>query len=402
MGRHGNGTQFALVIALSGVFAFGPVLGGTTGSLAQDAPTQPTNLATPTAQASPSAPNSQPASAPGATTGTPGRGSTDIAQFTAGILASMNGGPRIWQSPDAVIPDFNAVNDAIAKATDADLRVAIWGAADAGVNAEDVATSLGQNLGGTIIAISPSSVGVYSANLPDKAVDQAMAGVASQLAGEQDPAVIITKVTEALAGGMATSSIGLMVPALVGLAILIVGGGAWFLLGRDRQRADQTSPRDTNASWGVRLNRLLVGRKADTGDDEADEVDVDALDDDYVVDQPVRRIAAEVIDIESDVPRPEEISRSAVGVQTTASSYGKVAARTQLDQIAQRIVVLSNQVVRTQDVSLMNAFEQVAAAYTDAKADLEHADRPVDVINLNDRLRSLSDQIAVLERRIEP
>lgn len=410
MGRPFKETRFALVSALAGVCAFGPLVAGSTGSLAQDRAAMPTT-APPIERVESTMPKPGVSPAPA----TPdvsgeqaGHRGTDIAQFTAGILASMNGGPRVWQSPDAVIPDFNAVNDAIAKASDLDVRVAIWGQADANVNAEDVAASLGQNLGGTVIAISPSSVGVYAASLPDEQIDAAMAGVANQIAGEQDPAAIITQVTAALTGGStAASSTGLLVPALVGLGILILGGGAWFLMGRGRGHAGQDSDgldaEEAPASWGVRLNRFLAGRTAEPGTGEdADSAEADPIAEDYVADQPVRRIAAEVIDIESDVPRPEEVRRSAVGAQTTASSYGKVAARTQLDQIAQRLVALSNQVVRTQDMGLMSAFEQVAAAYTEAKTELEHADRPVDVINVNDRLRSLSEQLAVLERRIEP
>lgn len=409
MGRPFKASRFPLVGALTGVFVLGSLIGGGTGSLAQDTPTTIPVTAPDGTVAAPTQPGATaPQPVPGASAGVPNQDGTDIAQFTAGILASMNGGPRIWQSPDAVIPDFNAVNDAIAKASDLDMRVAIWGQADANVNAEDVAASLGQNLGGTIIAISPSSVGVYSASLSDEQIDGAMAGIAGQLAGEQDPAAIINQVTTALSGGSATAgSAGLILPALVGLAILIVGGGIWLLQGRTRavtrRDADAPASADARESWGVRLNRLLAGRTAAPDTAETDHAEAaDPLDDDHEVDQPVRRIAAEVIDIESDMPRPEEVRRSAVGAQTTASSYGKVAARTQLDQIAQRIVALSNQVVHTQDMALMSAFEQVAEAYTEAKTDLQHADRPVDVINVNDRLRTISDQLALLERRIEP
>lgn len=322
---------------------------------------------------------------------------TQIAQFTATILAAMDGGPRIWTSPDAVIPDFAGVNAALdgPEARALDLRVAIWGPANAGVDAEDVAASLGQSLHTTLIAIGPDAIGVYSATHDEAAVQAATNTISGQLASESNPSVIITTISKALVGGSASGE-GLSIPILVGIGISVLAGGAWFVFGRGKGKG-----------LGVILNQALSGRGG--RDEDEDHHEADDLDDDFDDDlgedaqddknpgppRQVRKVDAEIIDIEPDASGPKP-------PVSTAAAYGKVAAKSRLEHIAQRIVVLSDQVVRTQDVALMGAFEQIADAYSQAKTDLDQAERPVDLINLDDTITALSEQLVVLERRIAP
>lgn len=370
--------------------------------------------------------SSQPASPPTTPLTTPGADGAQIAQFTAQILAAMDGGPRVWQSADAVVPDFNQINAALASpnAKALDVRVAIWGDGQPGVNAEDVATSLGQSLGGTVIAIGPSSIGVYATTRSEAEVDQAVGEVGPTVAGEADPAVIITRIIDALSGQSNATSSGLMMPVVVGVAIILVGSGLWFGVGRGRfgarrgrsTKTNPMAPDDTNpdgqsptpttgASWGMRLNRFLAG---DRSEEEAEaswpeEVgEAEALEeDDYPGNQGVRRVAAEVIGIESDAPANPTRTTPYQPV-STAASYGKVAARATIETIGQRIVALSRLVVQTNDMAIMEAFEHVAQQYTEAKTELDQAERPVDVINLNDKLAGIGEQLGVLERRITP
>ena len=58
--------------------------------------------------------------------------------------------------------------------------------------------------------------------------------------------------------------------------------------------------------------------------------------------------------------------------------------------------------VQTNDMAIMEAFEHVAQQYTEAKTELDQAERPVDVINLNDKLAGIGEQLGFLERRITP
>ena len=108
-----------------------------------------------------------------------------------------------------------------------------------------------------------------------------------------------------------------------------------------------------------------------------------------------------MIGIESDAPANPTRTTPYQPV-STAAYYGKVAARATIETIGQRIVALSRLVVQTNDMAIMEAFEHVAQQYTEAKIELDQAERPVDVINLNDKLAGIGEQLGVLERRITP
>ncbi|WP_336249098.1 DUF6676 family protein [Stomatohabitans albus] len=398
MSHHGNVLRNACLYALAIGLCAVPSL-----ALAQDpssAPAVPGQSLESSPEAtqpiSPSTPPTPGQPSPESGSALPAPGADGTAPLIASIIAAMDGGPRIWSSPEATIPDFAAINAALEspEATKLDLRVAIWGADKPGVNAEDVAYGIGQAINGTVIAIGPDAVGVYSATHSDEALTAALEPVTAQLAGESNPAVVVSTVAMALTSAQPAQG-SLYVPLLIGLAVLVIGGGLWVVFGRKRM-----------TGIGVTINRLLAGRTSDDEErspssSQAYEAEPAAAhtppgglaDDQIPQSASIRRVAAEVIDIE---PEGQTAKRST----SSAQRYGTVAQQQRLSLLGQQIVALSEVVARSEDMESMVAFELVASGYQETKEALAHVSRPIDLLDLDERITALSEQLVVLERRM--
>lgn len=373
----------------------------------------------------------------------------DIASFVATIVDGMQNGPRVWQSPDALIPDFDAITRAVGslEGKQLDLRVVIWGPHAQALNAEEVAYKVGQALPGTVIAISPTQIGVYSTKVSADVIDQVFQDHRHQLTAEQDPAVIVQVLLDAF--GPQHKPYTYQLPLFVGLAIIVVGLIGWFgltYIRRSSLGSRLLSLMNQPVTFGAPVPRDTPTQRPETeavrpatskGRDLSNVIDLDddaVMVDDHEPDLMTGTGSAISLTQRTSPRRPGTAgtSRSTDSLDPDAAStrpadqgprsgrnqglravgrvgedpsgalaFAKMAHRQRLEHIGMRFVQASEGVVISEDMSLMNDFNAIGRDYRQVQRALDEATTAKDFSAIDQAIGRLSTALGALEQRFE-